>query len=76
MYIYMYIYIYIHTYICFLVTPRGMRDLSSPTRDEPSPPAVEACSVNDTGLPGKSQCHDFLLWIFSQMSFNSTGDVL
>ena len=30
----------------FLAAPHGMRDLSSPTRNEPEPPAVEAQSPN------------------------------
>ena len=33
-------------YISFLATSHGMRDLSSPTRDEPEPPTVEAQSPN------------------------------
>ena len=33
-------------YISFLATSHGMRDLSSPTRDESEPPTVEAQSPN------------------------------
>ena len=33
-------------YYYFLVTPCGMQDFSSPTRDEPVPPALGAQSLN------------------------------
>ena len=33
-------------YVFFLAAPRGMRGLSSLTRIEPKPPALEAWSLN------------------------------